>query len=301
MQVEASGKTSRSIDRLLPVSYGIGLLLLVGVLLPIGYLISGTSPGALLEAGRQTDVKSALLLSIGAAGIAMFVATLFGVPLAYALSRATFPGKTLILTAVDLPIVIPPPVVGIALLIFLGPRTPLRQFLEGGFHRYIIAPESWLGQALGGDQCFNAVLIVAAQLFVSWPFLVRSSLVDFQGVDERYERVARTLGSSSLGAFWRVTLPLAMRGIVAGMVLCWLRGMAEFGALAVLADNPKTAPILTMDKFNGPGRLTDAQPVAVLLVLASLSVFLMMWLLRAMPSGIAAVVRGRQGQADAAG
>ena len=300
MQVNASEKTKRSIDRLVPVSYGIGLLLLVGVLLPVGYLITGTSWGALLEAGQQADVRSALLLSIGAAGIAMFVATIFGVPLAYALSRATFRGKTLILTAIDLPIVIPPPVVGIALLIFLGPRTPLRQFLEGGFHR-IVAPDSWLGQALGGDQCFNAVLIVAAQLFVSWPFLVRSSLVAFQGVDERYERVAQTLGSSSLGSFWRVTLPLAMRGIVAGMVLCWLRGMAEFGALAVLADFPKTAPILTMDKFTGPGGLTDAQPVAVLLVLASLSVFLMMWLLRAVPSRIAAVARGRQGQADAAG
>ena len=243
-------------------------------------------------------MRAALAVSLGTSAIAMVVVTLFGVPLAYALSRSTFRGTALLRTAVDLPIVIPPPVVGIALLIFAGPRTALGGVLESGFHM-ILSPGSSLGQALGGDRCYNAFPIVLAQVFVSWPFLVRSSLVAFQDVDTRFERVARTLGASSLETFRRVTLPLAMRGIAVGMILCWLRGMAEFGSLTVLASFPKTAPLLTMDKFTVLGGLSEAQPVAVLLVVLSLAVFLVMWLVRAMPSRIAAVVRGPQEQTRA--
>jgi molybdate/tungstate transport system permease protein len=278
-------------DRLIPATYVIGLVLLAVVLMPVVYLATDSSLQDLNKAGSAGDVQAALLLSLLTSGVAMAVVTLLGVPFAYALSRSTFPGKSLVLTAADLPIVIPPPVAGIALLIFLGPRSPLGASLEGSF-RSVIDPNSSVGLWLGGEYAWHVVLIVLAQIFVSSPFLIRSSLVAFQGVDSHYERVARTLGAGSLEAFRRVTLPLAMRGIVAGMILCWLRALAEFGSIHVLASYPKTAPILIMERFAERGDLSEAQPIAVLILVMSLTVFLAMWLVRAAPSKILAVARG---------
>ncbi len=107
--------------------------------------------------------------------------------------------------------------------------------------------------------------IVLAMLFVSLPFLVDGAREAFALVDERYEHVARTLGSSRFGAFARVTFPQAWRGVLAGAVLMWGRGISEFGAVVILAYNPKVISVLTFERFEGFG-LRAAQPPAVLIV-----------------------------------
>lgn len=267
------------VNRLLPVNYMFGLILLGAVLLPVAYLSTDSSPQDLKHAITQPAVWSALKLSLMTSVVAMGIVTLFGVPLAYGISRASFPGKGLIITAIDLPIVIPPPVAGIALLLFLGARSPLgRQLTE--LVGAVVGPGSALELTQNTPEAVSILLIVLAQIFVSSPFLIRSSLVAFQGVDPHYEQVARTLGASALASFRRVTLPLAMRGIVAGMILCWLRAMAEYGSLRVLASFPKTAPILILERFDERGGLSEAQPIAVLMVVIALLVFLAMWAIR---------------------
>ena len=271
------------VNRLLPVNYMFGLILLGLVLLPVASLTTDSSLQDLNEAITQPAVWSALKLSLMTSVVAMGIVTLFGVPLAYGISRVSFPGKGLITTAIDLPIVIPPPVAGIALLLFLGARSPLgRELTE--LVGALVGPGSALELTQNTNEAVSILLIVTAQIFVSSPFLIRSSLVAFQGVDPHYEQVARTLGASALASFRRVTLPLAMRGIVAGMILCWLRALAEYGSLRVLASFPKTAPILILERFDERGGLSEAQPIAVLMVVIALLVFLAMWAIRAVLS-----------------
>ena len=117
--------------------------------------------------------------------------------------------------------------------------------------------------------------IVLAMLFVSLPFLVDTSREAFALVDERYEHVARTLGSSPAGAFARVTFPQAWRGVLSGAVLMWGRGISEFGAVVILAYNPKVISVLTFERFEGFG-LEAAQPPAVLIVIVAFVVFLVL-------------------------
>ena len=116
--------------------------------------------------------------------------------------------------------------------------------------------------------------IVLAMVFVSLPFLVDGARESFALVDERYEHVARTLGSSRFGAFARVTFPQAWRGVLAGAVLMWGRGISEFGAVVILAYNPKVISVLTFERFEGFG-LSAAQPPAVLIVIVAFVVFLL--------------------------
>jgi len=113
--------------------------------------------------------------------------------------------------------------------------------------------------------------IIAAQIFVSAPFLVRSAMSSFQSINPKIERVSRTLGASELSTFFRISFPLASYGIFTGAVLTWCRAMSEVGSLMVLAYRPFTAPILVYDEFIQYG-LTEAQPIAVLLL------FICFWL-----------------------
>src|SRR4029078_5840416 len=133
---------------------------------------------------------------------------------------------------------------------FVGPKSPLGEFLE----------------ARGGIQFFDRQPgIVLAQLVVTSPFLIRASMVAFSAVDVRLENVARTLGASSLSVFVRVTLPLAFRGLLIGMVLTWFRAMAEFGSLKIMANRPMTMPILAYERFIEYGQ-TKARSIGALLL-----------------------------------
>jgi molybdate/tungstate transport system permease protein len=240
----------------------LGALLVLFIVGPLLRLLWEASPASLAAAAADTEVRDAIALTVLAASVATLIAVLLGLPLGYALARSRFRGSGLLRGILDLPVVIPHPVAGIALLLFLG-----RQSAIGGA----------LGRA-GLEIVSHIPGIIAAMLFVSAPLLVSGAREAFAGVDPKLERVARTLGDSGWTAFRRVTLPLAGRGILAGALLAWGRSVSEFGAIVILAYHPKVASILIFDRFTLYG-LPAAVPVAALLLLVALLVFVLLrWL-----------------------
>jgi len=153
----------------------------------------------------------------------------------------------------DLPLVIPHPVAGIALLLVLGRGSPIGSTLYD------------IGLRVAG----SSTGIVCAMLFVSAPLYVSAAREAFARVNFRYEVVARTLGDSGWRAFRRVTLPLSLRGLTAAAVVMWARAVSEFGAIVILTYNPKVASVLSYDRFTGFG-LYEALPVAAVLVLLAI-------------------------------
>lgn len=239
-----------------------GALLLSFILLPLVNTLVQTPMSALWDALTDADVRDSLGLTFYAATWATMLAAMTGVPLAYLLARHNFRGKRWVEGVINLPIVVPHTAAGIALLTVLG-----RQGL--------------VGKALGnvGIRFTDDVPgIIAGMLFVSLPYLVNAAREAFIAVDPELEGVAQTMGATRGQAFLYVTLPLAWRGIVAGAVMMWGRGISEFGAVVVLAYHPKIIPVLVYERFAGFG-LIAAQPVAVILILASLAVFVLLQVL----------------------
>ena len=239
-----------------------GALLLLFVLLPLLSTLVQTSAGALIETLTDANVIGSLGLTFYAAAWATVLAMITGVPLAYLMARYNFRGKRWVEGIVNLPIVVPHTAAGIALLTVFGRQAPV-------------------GQAFGavGIRFFDDVPgIIAGMLFVSLPFLVNAARQAFAMIDPELEGVALTMGASRWEAFLYVTLPLAWRGIMAGAVMMWGRGISEFGAVVILAYNPKIIPVLVYERFAGFG-LYAALPLTVVLILASLFVFVILQVL----------------------
>lgn len=180
-------------------------------------LLSYTDWGSFLRALLCREILFALRLSLITATLATFLALLVAIPSAYVLSRYPFPGKGIIDSLMDLPIVVSPVVIGAALLIFFN--GPVGSFIEGKVMRFT----------------FSVPGVVLAQFTVVSALAVRLLKATFDQVDPRYEQVARTLGCGGFKAFCKVTLPMAKRGIVAASVLAWARAVGEFGATVTLA------------------------------------------------------------------
>lgn len=162
-----------------------------------------------------------LWLSLRVATLATLLVLLGGVPLAWLLARYNFPGKEALGSLASLPLVLPPSVLGYYLLVVLGNRSPLGQ---------------WLGQA-GIPLVFTWRGAVVAAGVAAFPLLLQTARAGFESVDPRLEDVARTLGRSNLYIFWRVTLPLAWRGLLAGTALTFARALGDFGATLMVAGN----------------------------------------------------------------
>ncbi len=230
----------------------LGSFFIVYVTMPIAsmFLIQAGDPKALIAALRSQEVLSALKNSVITATATALLAIAFGVPLGYILARKEFRGKDLVQGIVDVPIVIPHSVVGIALLTT--------------FSSAIL--DNYLG-------------IIAAMFFVSASFTVNAARDRFAAIDERLEHVARTLGANKWRTFTTVTLPLSLPAIMSGAIMTWARAISEVGALLIVAYYPKTAQVLVLDYFEEFG-LSASRPVAVILVLMSLLVFITLrWLL----------------------
>jgi molybdate/tungstate transport system permease protein len=236
------------------------VLFIVGPLLRLLFFASPESLGAAL---RDTELRDSIVLTVFTASVATFIAAILGVPLAYLLARRDFPGRRLVQGLIELPVVVPHPVAGIALLLFLGRRSEV-----GGALAH-----------LGLEFVSHVPGIVAAMLFVSAPILVSGAREAFRSVDPQLERVARTLGDTGWGAFRRVTLPLAGRGVLAGSILAWSRSVSEFGSIVILTYNPKVASIYIFDRFTAFG-LQAAVPAAVILLLVALTVLVVVRLLQ---------------------
>ena len=235
----------------------LGLIIFLFIIVPLIKMIVASDPKILFNTLLDSEVIGSIWLTLYAALIATTVGFLLGVPLAYLLARVNFPGKTLVEGLIDVPIVVPHTAAGIALLFVFG-----RNFFIGkAFH------------SVGIDFVDSTAGIVIAMLFVSIPFLIDSAKEGFKKVDVRLEKVSRTLGASPWQSFFKISVPLAWRSIVAGNIMMWARGISEFGAVIILAYHPMIAPILIYERFETYG-LDYARPAAVLLILVCLIVFI---------------------------
>lgn len=228
-------------------------LLLLFLVLPVVQLVAAGGTGGAERLWTDAELRESLALTALTATAATLLGALGGIPLAWLLARRAFRGRALVAAILDLPLLIPHPVAGIALLLFLGRGSAVGGSLLSLGLRIV-------GTPLG---------IIAAMVFVSAPLFVSGARESFARVDPRLEGVARTLGDSPWRAFRRVTLPLASRGLVASGVVCWARAVSEFGAIVILAYNPKVVSVLAYDRFTGFG-LAEALPVAAALVVLSL-------------------------------
>ena len=229
-----------------------GSLLLLFLAAPVAELIIAGGVGGLVRLGSDAELRQALTLTVLTATTATLIGVACGTPIAYLLSRRVFRGRAVLSAILDLPLLIPHPVAGIALLLVFGRQSAVGStLLELGL-RVVGSP----------------VGIVCAMLFVSAPLYISGAREAFARVDPRYEAVARTLGDDAWRSFRRVTLPLSRRGMVAASVVMWARAVSEFGAIVILAYNPKVASILSVDRLTTFG-LDEALPVAgVMAVLA---------------------------------
>ena len=234
----------------------LGSLVVLFIVAPLVGMVLASSLSELSGAALDRQVTGSIRLTLGAALVATIVCTLAGVPLAYLLARKEFRGKSLVLAIIDLPIIIPHSAAGIALLTLAGRRSFLGAVIPG-----------W-GDGLVGTFAGIAV----AMAFVSVPYLVSTARLGFEAVPERLERVARTLGASPRRAFLTISLPMAWRSILSGMILMWARGISEFGAVIIIAYYPMTTSVLIFQRFNDYG-LPYARSAAVLLILISISIF----------------------------
>jgi molybdate transport system permease protein len=234
-------------------------ILVAFIVVPLAGLFFHLQPGDIVAAMRTPAAQDALRLSILTTFCSLAITLLLGTPLAYVLARATFPGRYLIDAVVDLPIVAPPAVAGLALLLAFG--------------RY-----GTFGPVLGAlhiQVSFSTVAVIMAQTFVASPFYVRAARSGFTGVDRTLEAASATLGMGPLRTFAYITVPLAAPALIGGAVLSWARALGEFGATIMFAGNlqgiSQTLPLAVYLNLES-GNLPIAVVLSVILILFSLIV-----------------------------
>jgi molybdate transport system permease protein len=212
--------------------YGAAGVALLFLTLPLVALVLRAIENPLTSAVSLEAISSAIWLSFTTTLITVVITVLFGTPLAYLLARHQFRFKRLVIVLVELPVVLPPAVAGLALLMAFGRR-------------------GLLGGALtdaGISITFTATAVVMAQTFVAAPFFLRAAITAFESVSRDLEDAGRVDGAGGLSLFRYVTLPLAFRGMFAGLMLSWARALGEFGATILLAGSlqgrTQTMPLL---------------------------------------------------------
>jgi molybdate transport system permease protein len=238
--------------------------------LPLLALFLRISPRQLIENLTRPQVLQALGLSLVTTFVSTVLILVFGTPLAFALARRAFRFQRLVDTLVDLPIVIPPAVAGVALLITFG-----RRGLLGGI---------W--QALGVDIAFSIVAVMMAQIFISAPFYIKSAAIGFAGIDQEIEQAASLDGAGPWQKFRHVIIPLSWTALLSGSVLAWARALGEFGATIIFAGNfpgrTQTMPLAIYIGFEQD--LSIALTLsAILIVLSFLSLLLVRIFLETQP------------------
>ena len=221
--------------------------------LPVAALFLRVSPGTLVHELGNPVARDALVVSLRTSALAQLLVVAFGTPTAYLLATRRFTGRSVLLTLVELPLVLPPAVAGIGLLVTFG-RTGL----------------------LSTSVAFTQTAVVLAVAFVSAPFYVRTSVAAFESIDPTLIAAARTLGAGPWRVFARIALPLAAAGLGAGFVLSFARGLGEFGATIMFAGSlqhvTQTLPLAIYAEF---ARSFDvALAIGALLVLFSFALLL---------------------------
>ena len=236
-----------------------GTPLILLLILPVSNMFMSSPPALLLETIKDKEVLEAIFRSVSTSLAAAVISFLFGTPLAYLLARKKFLGKQVIEGLIDLPMMIPHPVIGIAILSISGRDHPIGKML-----------------AHMGVQIMGSITgIIVVLTFVGLPFYINTVKAGFEAVPTRLENASRTLGAGMFATFMRVTFPLTWKSMMLGMVMCTARAISEFGAIVVVAYHPMTAPVLIYERFTAYG-LKYSQPVAVWLIMISLVLFVCM-------------------------
>ncbi len=234
-----------------------GALILLFIVAPLVGMFVSTSPSDLFATACDLEVQQSIKLTIWVSLAATIFFAIAAIPLAYLLARKEFPLKSIVSGIIDLPVVIPHSAAGIAILGFVS-----RDSLVGK-----------MGSSIGLNFVGHPAGIALAMAFVSLPFLINAARDGFMGVPVRLEKAALTLGASPARVFFTISLPLAWRSIVSGLILMFARGMSEFGAVIMVAYHPMITPVLIYERFGAFG-LNYARPVSVLFILVSLTVFI---------------------------
>jgi molybdate transport system permease protein len=210
------------------IGAGAAAIALVFLMLP---LVAIFVNGDLMAGLRSEEARQSLWLSLQTSLVSLAIMVVFGTPIAHLLATRKFRGRTLVLTAFELPLVLPPAVAGLGLLMAFGRKGLLGEELN----------------ALGLQIPFTKVAVVMAMTFVASPLYVRQAIAAFEAVDRTLLDASRTLGAGSARTFWRVAVPLARTGLGAGAALGWARAVGEFGATIIFAGSlagiTRTAPI----------------------------------------------------------
>ena len=231
----------------------------------LALLVRSAQHGDFLHAVTGDAALTALRLSLGTTIISMSIIILLGTPFAYSLARSNKLWARLVDNLVELPLVLPPVVAGVAMLMAFGRNGLVGSNLE----------------SLGIIIPFTTTAVVFAQIFVAAPFFIRSAKLGFQSVDKNYEDVAQTLGISPRRTFFRITLPLAAPAMFTGLGLAWARALSEFGATMMFAGNltgeTQTMPLAIMSAMETS--LEGALALSVVLLAASILVLALLGLL----------------------
>ena len=249
----------------LPFYLGMGILGSTYIILILAMLIadaSYTTPGDLLDALRSPEIQFAIRLSIISCTITTILSLWVAVPIGYLMSRHRFPGKALLDAILDIPIVLPPLVVGLSLLILFSTKPGV--FAENLF------------ESITGARITYAVAgVILAQFMVACAFAVRTMRATFEEITPRREQVALTLGCSRSQAFWMVALPEARSGLIVAATLAWARSLGEFGPILIFAGATRmktevmpTTVFLEMSV----GNIEGAVAVSLLMIIAAMTV-----------------------------
>ena len=214
------------------------LVALAFLLLPIVAIFAHTSPARLVDQLSNPVVKDAFIVSLKTSLLAQLLVVVFGTPAAFLLASRRFPGRSLAVTLVELPLVLPPAVAGIGLLAAFGRLGLLGSSLD----------------ALGVTLPFTQSAVTIAVAYVASPLYIRQAIAAFEATDQNLAAASRTLGAGPLRTFFRVVLPLARGGLVAGLALSFARGLGEFGATIMFAGSlqkvTQTIPLAIYAEFD---------------------------------------------------
>jgi molybdate/tungstate transport system permease protein len=239
-----------------------GGLVLLFIIAPLAGMALDCSFSSLKTTALDREVQRSIELTLICSFCGMAVCSLAAVPFAWLLARRDFKGKRILQGIIDLPVVIPHSAAGIALLGVLS-----RNSMLGGLGEYW--GFSFIGSSTG---------IACAMAYVSLPFLIDAARDGFAAVPEQLEKAALTLGASPARVFFTISMPLAKRAIMTGLVMMFARGLSEFGAVIIIAYHPMVAPVLIYERFTSFG-LAHSQPIAVVFLGVCLLVFIVLRLL----------------------
>jgi molybdate transport system permease protein len=245
--------------------FGVSAFAFFVMAIPIIVLIvNGIASRAWEDVPNSATILNAILLSFASTLAVVCVTAILGTPLAFVLSRYRFRGRRFVSLFIELPIVMPPAVAGLALLLTFGRRGVLG------------APLAELGIIIP----FSIIAVIIAQFFISAPFYIRSAQVGFSSIPAEVEDAARVDGASSWRMFIYIILPMAWRALVSGMILSWARALGEFGATILFAGNlegrTQTMPLLVYSVFERDISAAIWTGL-ILIILAMIALFLSQW------------------------